>query len=112
MKKKININININNIVKNNIINNNIKKNKFEIKKELDEIELYYKLRKLFYEKMNKNTKITLSKYKLLEMYSHILINIIFLKCRYQEKTEKIIKEFIDKYKNDIKNLINRNITF
>ena len=32
-------------------------------------------------------------------MYSNILINMIFLKCKYQEKTENNIKKFMKKYK-------------
>jgi len=84
---------------------------KYEIKKNEGEVDLYFNLRKLFYEKM-KPKKITLNQFKLLEMYSNILINIIFLKCRYQKNTEKIIKEFIDKNKNNIKNFINKNFIF
>ena len=33
-------------------------------------------------------------------MYSNILINMIFLKCRYHDKTEKIVKKFLKDYKN------------
>jgi hypothetical protein len=71
--------------------------NKFNIKKENNEVILYYELRKLFIEKM-KSTKISLKEFELLVMYSHILINIIFLKCRYEENTEKIIRKFINSY--------------
>ena len=39
-------------------------------------------------------------------MYSNIFINIFFLKCRYQEKTELFIKEFIEKYKKEMTNEI------
>ena len=53
--------------------------NKFNIKKENNEVILYYELRKLFIEKM-KSKKNSLKEFELLVMYSHILINIIFLK--------------------------------
>ena len=43
-------------------------------------------------------------------MYSHILIDIIFLKCRYEKKTEKHIKDFMSKHKNQIMLNINFNI--
>ena len=69
------------------------------ILKKKDEIELYYNIRKQY---------ITLSKpknkkeFNLTEMYSHIFINILFLKCRYNENTEKNIKKFVKKNKFNI----------
>jgi hypothetical protein len=80
-----------------------MKKNKFVIKKNKNESELYYNLRELFIMKENPKTK---PKFLLTEMYSNILINIIFLKCRYSKKTEKPIINFIKKYKNNIKTII------
>ena len=78
------------------------------LKKYENEIDLYYNVRKLFIELLKpKNLKET----KLYEAYSHIFINIIFLKCRYEEKSEIFIKKFLDKYKKKItvyvKNKIN-----
>jgi hypothetical protein len=70
------------------------KKNKFSIKKKEHEIFLYYELRKIFVDSFKpKNNK----EFKLLEMYSNIFINILFLKCRYNTKTEKKIKDFMKK---------------
>lgn len=72
---------------------------KYIIERNKDEIDLYYNIRKVFIDKSNpKNIK----EFRLITMYSHILINILFLKCRYENKTEKKIKEFLDKYKNFI----------
>jgi hypothetical protein len=77
------------------------KKTKFFIQKKEDEIFLYYELRKIFVDSFKpKNNK----EFKLLEMYSNILINIVFLKCRYSDKTEKKIKDFIKKNINIIRN--------
>jgi hypothetical protein len=71
----------------------------YDVKKKENEIELYYNLRKKFIEllkpKNNKNLK-------LYEMYSNIFINKIFLKCGYYDKTEKFIKNFLIKYKNNL----------
>lgn len=77
---------------------------KYEIKKKEDEIDLYYNLRKLFIELSNPKNK---KEFNLINMYSNIFINIIFLKCRYQNKTEEFIKFFLSKYKNKILNLNN-----
>jgi hypothetical protein len=82
------------------------KKDDFIIKKNKNEIDLYYNIRKIFITKQNPKTK---SKFLLIEMYSNILINILFLKCRYSEKTEKNIINFIKKYKNNIKKSIINN---
>jgi hypothetical protein len=84
------------------------KKDIYTIKKYENEIDLYFNIRKLFIELLNpKNNK----EYKLYESYSHMFINIVFLKCRYEEKSEKFIKIFLDKYKKNItiyiKNKIN-----
>lgn len=72
---------------------------KYILKKNKNEILLYYNIRKLFIDITNPKTE---KKFKLYEMYSNILINIIFLKCRYEKKTEKIIINFIKNYKNNI----------
>jgi hypothetical protein len=64
-----------------------------------NEVNLYFNIRKLFIELLQpKNNK----EYKLYEAYSHIFINIVFLKCRYNKKTEDFIKKFLKKYKKNI----------
>ena len=77
----------------------NNKKFVYTIKKNDDEVEIFYNMRKKFIEllkpKNNKNLK-------LYEMYSHIFINKIFLKCRYLTKTENFIKKFLIKHKNEL----------
>jgi hypothetical protein len=80
-----------------------IKKNKkiitkFNTKKGYNEIDLFYNIRKRFIDLCKpKNSK----EFKLYEMYSNILINIVFLKCSYQPKTEDFIRNFL---KKNIKN--------
>lgn len=85
-------------------------KNKFlyDVEKHDDEVLVYYNLRKIFIELSKpKNNK----ELKYYEMYSNVLINMVFLKCRYQGKTEKIIKKFMKKYKKVLNNF-NLNIIF
>jgi hypothetical protein len=82
----------------------NKKKFSYNIIKDDDEIYLYYNIRKIFINNLNPKNK---KEFKLFEMYSHILINILFLKCRYSKNTEEKIKYFIKDYKNNIKDFIN-----
>ena len=91
-------------------INKNNNKNNFIIKRNKNEVDLYYNIRKLFIKIENPKTK---SKFALMEMYSNILINMLFLKCGYEKKTEKTIINFMEKHKNNLKNIItNNNIKF
>lgn len=90
---------------------NKSKKNKYKLEKEHDEVEIYYQLRNLFIDKM-KPKKMNKKEFNLLKMYSNILINMIFLKCRYRDETEEIIKKFFSKNINNIKKIINKNIIF
>jgi hypothetical protein len=83
------------------------KKFKYNIIKRDDEINLYYNIRKLFIENNNPKNEKELKKY---ENYSHILINIIFLKCRYSTKSEKVIKDFMKKHKSKLEMKINLNL--
>ena len=86
-------------------------KNKFlyNVKKNNNEITAFYNLRKIFIELSKpKNNK----ELELYEMYSNILINMVFLKCRYQEKTENNIKKFMKKYKKVLQNYKLNNIFF
>jgi hypothetical protein len=74
------------------------------LKKYDNEIDLYYNVRNLFIQLLKPKK---LKEYKLYEAYSHIFINIIFLKCIYEEKTEKFIKDFLKKYKKKMNMNIN-----
>ena len=73
--------------------------------KNKDEIDKYYKIRELYIDLSKPKNK---KEYKLCEMYSHIFINMIFLKCRYFEDTEKVIKTFFEKNKDKFM----KNLTF
>ena len=83
------------------------KKFTYKVIKKEDELNAHYYLRKLF---IDTNAPKTIKNFELLNMYSHILINIIFLKCRYSAKTEKKIKDFIKKHKTELKNYVINNI--
>ena len=72
-----------------------------------NEIDKYYNIRKIFINFYKKKDKKDL---KLIEMYSHILINMLFLKCRYKLSTEKIIKNFLSKNKKEIIQYINSSL--
>jgi hypothetical protein len=74
---------------------------KYKLRKKKDEINLYFNTRKSFIELMKpKNNK----QLKLYEMYSHVLVNMIFLKCKYSEGTESVIKKFLKNHKSKFKN--------
>lgn len=88
--------------MKKNIYNYNL------IKKE-NEIQLFFDIRKIFIELSKPINK---KEFDLINMYSNILINILFLKCRYEEKTEKFIKEVIHKNKNLFFRNISNNIVY
>ncbi len=83
------------------------KKFKYNIIKKDDEINLYYNIRKLFIENNNPKNEKELKSY---ENYSHIFINILFLKCRYSTKSEKVIKDFLKKHKSKLIMSINLNL--
>ena len=75
-----------------------------------DEIEIHYNIRKFFIECLKPKNKKQILLY---EMYSHIFINMLFLKCKYQIKTENFIKKFLKKYRKKIQlafNNISNNI--
>jgi hypothetical protein len=70
-----------------------------KIEKKDNEIELYFNIRKNFIESLKpKNEK----ELKLLNMYSNILLNMLFLKCKYSIKTEKNMKKYLKKLKNTL----------
>jgi len=79
----------------------------YKIIKRDNEINSHFYLRKLFIDFFNPKTS---KQFDILNMYSHILINILYLKCRYQKKTEKKIMDFIKKHKTELKNYIINNI--
>jgi hypothetical protein len=78
------------------------------IKKE-NEIQLFFDIRKIFIELSKPINK---KEFELINMYSNILINILFLKCRYEKKTEKFIKEIIHKNKDLFFRNISNNIVY
>ena len=79
-----------------------VKKNiKLAITKKDYELQKQFEIRKLFIELLQPKNK---KEFSLYEMYSHIFVNIIYLKCHYSEKTEKFIKDFIKKYKKEFIN--------
>jgi hypothetical protein len=84
---------------------------KYILERNYSEILLYYNIRKIFIEYNNPKTE---KKFKLYEMYSNILISMIFLKCRFSKKTEKIIIDFIKKNKDKILflNYVHNNIIY
>ena len=78
---------------------------KYKIEKTDNEIELYFNIRKNFIESLKpKNEK----ELKLLNMYSNILLNMLFLKCKYQINTQKKMMNYLKKLK---KTLFFRNIS-
>jgi len=77
------------------------------LKKKENEIHKYFMVRDSFIKLLNpKNEK----QFKLYEAYSNIFINIFFLKCRYNMKTEEFIKKFMKKYKNKLMIELNNSI--
>jgi len=70
------------------------------IQKYENEIDLYFNIRNLFIQLLKPKTK---KQTKLYEAYSHIFINMVFFKCRYEESTEAFIKDFLTKHKKKMK---------
>jgi hypothetical protein len=82
----------------------------YKLKKKDDEIELFFNIRNNFISSLKpKNEK----DFKLLNMYSNILINMLFLKCKYSINTEKKMKSYFKKlkktlfFRNILNNIIN-----
>ena len=72
------------------------KKYNYDFVKNNNENDISYNIRKSFVEILEpKNEK----EFNLYNMYSNIFVNMIYLKCRYSENTEKFIKNFLKKYK-------------
>jgi hypothetical protein len=69
---------------------------KYILIKNNNENDISYNVRKSFLEILKpKNQK----EFNLYNMYSNIFVNMIYLKCKYSEKTEKFIKNFLKKNK-------------
>lgn len=87
-----------------------MKQKNIVINKKENEVELFYNIRKIF---INLLKPKTIKQTKLFEMYSNIFINMIFYKCRYLDKTEEFIKNFLLKNKSKIEKCINiRHVNF
>ena len=73
------------------------------LKKKENEPQLFYNMRKLFIDILKPKNK---KQFALYDMYSNIFINMIFLRCTYQKKTE----DFIQKNKKKFTKLASNNI--
>ena len=71
---------------------------KFNIHQSNHEIKNHFQIRKKFIQFCNPKNKNELFYY---ENLSHIFINISFLRCRYNKKTEIIIFEIVKNMKNN-----------
>lgn len=81
----------------------------YDLVKKDSEIQLFFDIRRIFIELSKPINK---KEFDLINMYSNILINILFLKCRYDHKTEKFIKKIIHKNKNLFFRNISNNIVY
>ena len=80
---------------------------KYILNKNNIENNVSYSIRKSFIEILKpKNEK----EFNLYNMYSNIFVNMIYLKCRYSENTEKFIKNFLKKYKKNLIIINKKNI--
>ena len=87
-----------------------MKQKNIVINKKENEVELFYNIRKIFIHLLKPKT---IKQTKLFEMYSNIFINMIFYKCRYLDKTEEFIKNFLLNNKNKIEKHMNiRHVNF
>ena len=64
------------------------------IKENKNEPEKFYTLRNKFITNLKPKNDKELS---LMSMYSHILVNMVYLKCRYNDKIEKKIYKYLKK---------------
>jgi len=69
---------------------------KYILIKNNNENDISYNVRKSFLEILKPKDQ---KEFNLYNMYSNIFVNMIYLKCRYSEKTEKFIKNFLKKNK-------------
>jgi hypothetical protein len=64
------------------------------IKENKNEPEKFYTLRNKFITNLKPKNDKSLA---LISMYSHILVNMVYLKCRYNDKIEKKIYKYLKK---------------
>ena len=64
------------------------------IKENINEPEKFYTLRNKFITNLKPKNDKELS---IISMYSHILVNMVYLKCRYNDKIEKKIYQYLKK---------------
>ena len=64
------------------------------IKENKNEPEKFYTLRNKFITNLKPKNDKELS---LISMYSHILVNMVYLKCRYEDKIEKKMYKYLKK---------------
>jgi hypothetical protein len=69
---------------------------KYILIKNNNENDISYNVRKSFLEILKPKDQ---KEFNLYNMYSNIFVNMIYLKCKYSEKTEKFIKNFLKKNK-------------
>ena len=74
-----------------------------KIKRNEDEPEERYKVRKMFISLMESNNK---KNSDIILMYSNIFVNIVYLRCKYSKEIEKYIDDFIKKNKKPLADLI------
>ena len=69
---------------------------KYKLQENKNEPNIFFKLRDTFINELKpKNEK----EFALLSMYSKILVNMVYLKCRYSDKTEKNLLKYLKKIK-------------
>jgi hypothetical protein len=76
---------------------------KFLIKEKHNEPNKFYTLRSKFITNLKPKDDKTLL---VISMYSQILVNMVYLKCRYQEKIEKKVYKYLEKIQ--MNNLLNK----
>lgn len=64
------------------------------IKENINEPEKFYTLRNKFITNLKPKNDKDLA---LMSMYSHILVNMVYLKCRYEDKIEKKMYKYLKK---------------
>jgi len=69
---------------------------KYILKKNNNEPPLFFKLRDKFINELKPKSD---KEFALLSMYSNILVNMVYLKCRYNDKTEKNLLKYLKKIK-------------
>jgi hypothetical protein len=68
----------------------------YSLKKGINESDKSFFIRESFISSLHPKTDKELN---IISLYSHILINKLFLKCSYNEKIEKKLKKYLEKFK-------------